>query len=390
MIGSQLTGGTGAAKLRTFLSLSMCDRYSSAVVRGENSCASSIVSSIRRRQRTIMGCLGEQTAPAETLPELYYRRGKNADCPLPEWAKFLQCLGVMVADRPSTGRRAVVAVALPTRAYAAILVASGVTLARAKVPVFSNDLQSHFAQLCSLPQGTKVSLTVRQKRHRGIFLGVEPIGGESWAKVQLTTGDRVVEFVSERNSANVEIEDWEGELPNHEKGKKIARRAGFLEVVFGGNDPRDFATKSRLDAVMLGSAARLQSELLDTRLAAPLPNGRLIQGTFQDLLRVRRLAPGQAFRSEIISDTSPDFEGLPPSSGCTAVFDGPRAFLKLREHLRSTHWIVLLDRTSAGYLDAVDALNQEYLRRQTDIPLFARGPGAPWGVEVMAFEEAAP
>ena len=308
---------------------------------------------------------------------------------MPTWAESLQRIGAMAASGPATGRRTTVAIAVPTRSYAAVLVALGVVLGRSRVSVVPDEMNEHFAQICALPRGTRVWVTVAQRRHKGLVMGLGRIDGQPFVKIQLTTGDRLTIHVGERNATSVEIDEWDGALPSEKKGKRIIRRPGFLEAAFAGLDPRDFGIRSRMDAVIIGSVASLRTEIMNTSIGARLPNGRLVYGTFQDLLRSRRLAQGQAFRSDIVSDTTPDFSALPTESNCTAVFDGARPFIKWHDAMPSASQVVVLDRTAHSFQDAADIVNQQYLRRSADIRDFQRIPGIPWGMEVMAYEEAA-
>lgn len=282
-----------------------------------------------------------------------------------------------------------VAVAVPTRAFAAVFITLGAVLSRSREPVVSDNLNGHFAQLCQLPPNSKVWVIQGQKRHKGIVLGLDNLNGQLFVKIQLTTGDSLTTYIGEQNAAAVETDQWDGDLPGAEKGKRIVRRAGFIEAAFAGHDPRDFATRSRVDAVIVGSASRLRSEIADTSISARLPNGRLVHGTFQDLLRSRRLAPTQSFRSDIVSDTAPDFKAVPSGGTCTAIFDGARPFIKWHDVVHAASQVVVLDRTGHSFQDAVDIVNQQYLRRVGDILDFQRIPDIPWGMEVMAYEEAA-
>jgi hypothetical protein len=338
--------------------------------------------------RSAMG--GVEELALAPLSTLFYRVGRSADHPMPAWAGFLQQIGAMASSSHAPGQRTAVAIAVPTRSFAAVLIALGAVIWRSREPVVSEDLNEHFTGLCQLPPNTKVWVTQGQQRHKGILLGLDTINGEPFLKIRMTTADSLTVYIGERNAATVEADQWEGELPGEEKGKRIVRRAGFLEAAFAGHNPRDFGTRSRVDAVIVGSAARLHAEIANTSIGARLPNGRLVYGTFQDLLRARRLAPTQAFRSEIISDTAPDFSSSPPGCHCTAVFDGARPFIKCRDAVRAASHVVVLDRTGHGFQDAADIVNQQYLRRTADIPGFRSIRGIPWGVEVMAYEEAVP
>ena len=73
------------------------------------------------------------------------------------------------------------------------------------------------------------------------------------------------------------------------------------------------------------------------------------------------------------------------------IFDGARAFLKFKQKYRSNSWIVLLDRTGSAYQDAVEALNQDYVKAQRiDFPIDNFKHGDIFGAELMTFIEVSP
>jgi hypothetical protein len=323
------------------------------------------------------------------ISDLYLAAPGNHESPLPGWALFIANIGVQV-HATLQASRVVVAVALPTRAYAAALVASGITLTKAARPVDAANLNEHFLRLCQLPLGTRVVYLDHNRRHKGVLAGVVNVYGESRVRVQLTAGDKLSYLVSAGESGNIELADWEGELPHRESGRRIARRFGFIDAALGEIEPREFIAKSRLDVLIFGKLNALRAEILETPLSARLPNGHHVPGKFQDLIRVKSFSPTQAFRSEVHSDAANVLKLKRVDSSVIVVFDGPRAFLRLKETYRSNHWIVLLDRTSTIFQDAVEALNQEYMRaRRADLLIDAPAGGKTWGVEVMAYQEPA-
>lgn len=324
------------------------------------------------------------------IPNLLYSSSENVTQPLPAWASLFLEVGVRLAERPRNSRRAIVAMALPTRAYAAAFVAAGVTMGKARVPIQSPNLESYFSSLCNLQVGTRVFFSIKQKRHKGIVIGIEQYEGQSWLKIQLTNGDKLVYFVNKREADRVEVEEWEGELPKQGKKRLATPLGGLANVILRGKDIRDFETKSRLEAFIIGSATTLRAEVADTVISARLPNGRLVSGSLQDLLRVKHLLPGKPYRTEIISDISSSFAASLVTKSAVAIFDGSRAFLKMREKLRLNNWVILLDRTATEFENAVDVLNQEYLRlHEAGREPWFQPRDTPWGVEVMAYEEAA-
>jgi len=315
---------------------------------------------------------------------LCYHQEKKGYEPFPEWAKAFINIGEASAKLKVSEFRSVIALTVPVRTYAAVLIAVGIVKHRSLQSTGSNDPNEYFARLCGLPSLTKIWLSDGQKRYKGIILGTESVGGQHVLKIQRFDS---IHYVGAQNASNVEIENWAGELAMDTRGKRIVRRVDFLDAVYDGAIPKDFGTKSRLDAVIVGSVARLQTEIVNTQICVKLPTGHSIDGKFQDLLRTRRIAPDRPFRSELVSDISPDLDCKLRTEDSVVIFDGARAFINQRDEFKACTRIVVLDRTTQSFQDAVDILNQQYVNRVTEFPRFQNTPGIPWGMELMAFEE---
>src|SRR5258708_7811788 len=143
--------------------------------------------------------------------------------PIPEWALFLTRIGYQTA-KLAPGGRAVVAAALPTRACAAALVASGVTHFSPGMTSEGIDPREHFLRLSRKPLGTKVMLTDRNKRLKGVLDGTERFRDEDFLRVLINTGNRATYFTSLALSKNIELLDCDGELRPRESGRAIVRR----------------------------------------------------------------------------------------------------------------------------------------------------------------------
>jgi hypothetical protein len=322
------------------------------------------------------------------LADLYAAEIDEPPRPIPRWAILLASVGVQVAQSALT-HRSVTAVALPTRSYAAAFVASGITHFNASFPVQGADLVTHFARLCQAPSGTKVTYTDRNTRHRGVLDGIQHLYDAEFVRVRITSGDCATYLASVAQAKNIELYDWDGELPKKEAGRAIVRRHGFLDAILGGIDPTEFVAKSRLDAIILGRLSLLRQEIVDTRLAVMLPNGKFAPGTFQDLIRVKSLSSIHAFRTEFYGDNSAVSDAPQLEPRVIVIFDGARAFLKFRQTYRANSWVVLLDRTGPAYQDAVEALNQEYMREnRVNLQIDEFKAGELFGVELMTYIEA--
>jgi hypothetical protein len=325
-----------------------------------------------------------------SISDLCTTTGDELHRPIPHWAAFLASIGARAA-KSALAHRSVAAVALPTRSYAAALVASGVTHFTAVIPVEGADLRAHFLRLSQAPSGTKVMYTDRNTRHRGVLDGTAHLYGDDFVRVRITSGDRATYLASIAQSKNIELFDWDGELPRREAGRTIVRRHGFIDAILGDIDPTEFVAKSRLDAIILGRFSLLRQEIVETPLAVRISDGKYAPGTFQDLIRTKSLSSIHAFRTDIYSDTGSLADAPDLERRVIVIFDGARAFLKFKEKYRANSWIVLLDRTGSAYQDAVEALNQEYMKaRRIDFPIDTFKSGDLFGVELMTYIEATP
>jgi hypothetical protein len=308
---------------------------------------------------------------------------------LPSWASYLVSVGTAFAKSRSASDRSVVALVLPTRNFAATLVATGITLHRAAEPVGSNDLQTHFDHLCSLPANTKVIYTSGKVQYKGLLVGVEQDSGVRGLRLKIAKQNETVIVVFLQKSGGIELSEWEGQLSERISARRIARRPGFLDAVLGPDQFRQFVTKSRLDTVLIGNARLINDEISNYRIAAEASSDSLYEGTFRDLLRIRRLDPNRAFRSDLLSDTSGSLPAGANPLETAIIFDGSTGFMRMRSKTSAFSQIVILDRTSSRFVDGVSAVNEEYSResRNDCAAIYREHMNIAWGIEVMAFRE---
>lgn len=316
--------------------------------------------------------------------------GSHARQPTKQWVQFLLSCGLRFAEARTADQRSVLVLVLPTRAYAAPLLSIGVTVARSRVPLASTNLDEHFRQLCEMPIGARVVYTDRQKRYEGIVAGSREYGGDVALYINVAK-EHNTHFAVMRQQANrVEVSDWEGALSDRVRGRRIAKRVSFVEALLDGIDTRDFLTKTRLEALLIGNSQDLVQEIKYTSLASFAENDQLVEGTIQDLLRVRQILPGQAYRTEIVSHQTGQSFDVFGKSNAAIIFDGSPAFLKHRHRFMTQDRIVILDRTSHGFDDAVQAVNDAFINanREEESVLVA-DIESPWGTEILAYKEVA-
>jgi hypothetical protein len=324
------------------------------------------------------------------MPELYYdENGKWIS--LPNWSRFLIKLGYVLASADVKDKRLIAGLAIPTRAYAACLVAAGGVMGRASIPVNGPaGEEEHFDNLCLLEYGTSLNYITGNRKKKAIFAGITTFNGELRIKIQTESneGGGLTEFLNKKMALAVSIaSDGEIKLPKKQSGHKIVNRKAFLDKLLPRVDTNVFALSSRLDCVIVGPAALVRREATDTRLAVNLRKGKFAEGTFQDLLRVRRyLFEGKAFRTDVYPVSVSSQPGNECTSPAVAIFDGALSFLKCRDIWAGSNWIILLDHTGSNFWDGAEALNQDYIKNRTLKKPNLDLPPVPVGVEMILYE----
>ena len=290
------------------------------------------------------------------------------------------------------------ALAVPTRSYAAVLVAAGAIISKVKTSDTRRRVSSaaHFEMLSSLPAGTSVILRKGRKEVKGILVGTKDKNNDGTAmigvQIQNKKGGSLTEWLPPRSSPKVQLSPraWT-QLP-----ADAAKSAGvntssskFVRQVFQGMELWDFLTNSSLDCVVLGSVLALEREARETRLSVGSHGWESSAGSLRDILRIRKNSrTNRAFRSDIFS-VSPrgnvmESEKMVPH---LVIFDGAVGFLKWRDNWSHSNWVVILDRTEPRFTKAVQVINEEYLSRISDEKL--KLPDAPpVSVELDSFTVA--
>ncbi|MCL6477512.1 MAG: hypothetical protein K6T65_03775 [Peptococcaceae bacterium] len=326
------------------------------------------------------------------MPELYYfENGKWIS--LPDWSSFLIKLGYVLATAGEQDKRLIAGLAVPARAYAACLTAAGAVMGRALIPVNGPaGEEEHFNNLCLLEYGTSLNYIRGNRKKKAIFAGVTTFNGELRIKIQTESkeGGGLTELLNKKMALAVSVaSDGEVKLPKKQSGHKIVPRKAFLDNLLPGVDTNIFALFSRLDCVIVGPAALVRREVTDTRLAVRLRRGKFAEGTFQDLLRVRRfLFEGKAYRTDVYSVNGSRQLRNGSTSPAVAIFDGALAFLKWRDMWTGSNWVVLLDRTCPNFWEGAEALNQDFIKNRTLKNPELDLPPVTAGIEMILYEVA--
>lgn len=301
---------------------------------------------------------------------------------LPDWARFILEVGVRAASFDSSEARLVVAVALPTSAFAAALAAAGAVVALFERIPAARDLTHHFEYLASLPVGTPVTLHERSVMVQGTLLGAaeDPFDGRRRLRIQLPAEIRHVEA---RTSAKVQVIQNPGALST--RRRSLVRAPRFLSFAAHGLDTATFCTTTRADCVIVGPKNSLKYELAGEKFGAgPAPGP--YPGTLQELARTREFArPNDAYRSVVFSATpDPRHQELIVPEPAVAIFDGALAFNNWRSRWRESNCLIVLDRSSSSARDEAASINAAHAGRICDSDLLG-SMKVPYGAEYLCF-----
>jgi len=313
---------------------------------------------------------------------------------LPSWAQFYLEVGAAFCTVDRSSNRYVVAIAAPTRAFAAALISSGFVCARA-ISRAGDESRKHLDEIMALEPGSPLILRSGGRKLKGRFIEVRKFTGPEYIGglrigVQVEKGTQI--WVGADEARRIEIMDVNAvSLPERQKGHRIEPAGPLLETIFDGPAVDAFLTRAYMECVLIGpTAGILESEITNEEFAAKSEMGDIAKGTLQDLLRVRRyLRRGDAYRAEVLPAGSrhiPKFAKL--LEPCLVVFDGASGYMKWARYWQMPHHIVILDRTERNFFYAADLINQAYIERRLDRPFPYPLPTAPAGVEMMAFEVA--
>jgi hypothetical protein len=323
------------------------------------------------------------------IESLLYAAGSEW-APLPSWGRFLLELGRMLARDEGRGGTPVAALSVPTRAFAAVLIATGAVAGRASIPILETA-EERFEQLKSLPIGTPVIWRKKGRVRRGQIAEYRTFSGRQLLMIRVQRegerGGGLAESLYPEQALGVEVADTEVDLPmGQSRGRLIRSVSHFIQGIIPHIDPTLFAIQSRLDAVIVGTTRVLRYEFCEESFAIGLPNGRYLQGTLQEVMRPDGwVGKGEGWRSRIVSDRARTIEDFGSQPG-TLVFDGGLPFLRWHHRWGASSVVVILDRADDRSRDAAELINRDYVERRRE------EEDGPWdelelpdGIEMMAY-----
>jgi len=299
---------------------------------------------------------------------------------LPEWARYYLAIGRQTAEiERDESTVTTLGLVVPTRAYAAALVAVGHILSTAHLGDL--DPTRWFKQLTELPPGTAVTIRDGDRLRKAEFSGVRSIDGREYLVLK-QGGEtrhlpaqaclRVTPALTRRGTVQT------GSISFHDRD--------FLAALMPALDPLDFVRRSNLHCVILGGVNEFRAEVLDATFAVRTESHAVLRGRLQAVLRVARLVGklGQ-FRSELIAGG----ERLPVHLGhpTVLIINGAEAYLRREQGQVASEAtrVVLIARSEKQADEATNALLAAYAQRAGESPRLA--PSSETGIDILAFQE---
>lgn len=290
---------------------------------------------------------------------------------LPDWARYHFETGIGLGRTPIDGQRCVVAVSVPTRAYAAVLCATGVVLARYEAE-YADGADERFRKLSAMEHGAPVNLLNKKngKWHSvpGRFCGTRTRGGSE--RIRIEYGNSVAcELPASLIWRVTRSGQAEGGLPQApERSRRLKSVNRFTETILSPQGARQFAGGGGVACLVVGSLRRLVAEAQCEGFAVRGngPGAKPLPGILEDLVRLRKSSADDGSCRTAIHPphASPrkDMDGAPR----VVIFDGANGYLNLRDRFRSSHAFVVLDRTEPQFEAAVRELQADYDMKRLD------------------------
>ncbi len=316
-------------------------------------------------------------------------RGKRGIEELPQWARWLVDLGRQVRESSRPDERLTIAISVPSRAFAAVLIAVGVI--DRSFEVESSVIDDPADRLDSVESGTPITIACEDKTLR--FGRVTSTRRDSNGRLKSITylrnergaAPQLIEKIIEKCTGVHVVASEESEF-HHPRG--YARDLDFLNAIVGEERAERFFSHNRKSCLVIGSVKSLLDEMEAQEFAANADD--IAYGALFDLLRPRfgsldhPIHPAEPARSHVVSASGDgEFDQSSFATGACTVIDGAPPYLRFRD-VSVGNTIVVLDRWGAASPDAVAAFRQDLASSTRDAEsVFGRQ--VPAGIEIKGF-----
>lgn len=310
--------------------------------------------------------------------------------PMPTWAEFFVDLGTALASVEPSSESLLLAVATPTRAFAANLIALGFVSARSNIENRGCTVDEHFERLSKLEPGAVVECLEKGKKYRSKFLEIETREDGQFVKIKLQKGKKHgLELIPKRYCHKVILSDALRDVDRAVSRKlDIIQRPNFTKHFLGSASPEDFALQQRLECQIIGRQNILKLEARVEKFAVTNDDGCEI-GNLNDVLRVKEIVrKGDPFRTEILSSRNGDHSECQDEIPAMTIYDGANHFLKFGSDTRRRIRVAVLDRTEPRFSDATQSMSDMFVNRRTREVELNLNYCLPMGVDILAFMEA--
>jgi hypothetical protein len=323
---------------------------------------------------------------SEILPRLHYPSVSGPKL-LPEWAYFFMRLGYKLAAYPKDNHHFVIGLAIPSRAFSSILVATGIMLARVNDENPENDQQAQFIR--SLKPGTQVHIRDNSNRKiRGVLEGFTDYFNKTHVVIK-TAGSQKNSYPLDIYASRITISETEVNLPDKlQRGYTLESPSGFLECCIGKDAADGYHLNSGFEVLIVGKKTAIKSEACEQLfICGNTRDKEGAMGSLQEVVRVRQFSGvNSSYRAQCISSTARNIDkktgNREPS---VVIFDGAIAYIKHWHKWEASHHVALLDRTERQFADAIELMNQNYTYRLLDE--FAFTIRIPSSIEMMIYQE---
>ncbi|NNB93701.1 hypothetical protein HI113_07235 [Corallococcus exiguus] len=311
---------------------------------------------------------------SDEVPVLLFREGGEW-APLPSWAMFLFQLGTVMGAWTHPKERLIAAVSLPTRAYAALLIAAGFLSER--------SIYKQMGGTASLEPGSSVFVQDAFGWYRARVEGPVVLpGGEPALRLKIAKD--VTEYLLAkrtrriRRSAKTHV--FTGRRKSYDQYTPVD--SDLCEQLLKGDTTTYLATPG-LDCLIAGAVGEMQGELSTTEFWAVESSGKC-RGRLAEVVRPFGFEGiGNSWHTRVLGTHNPLVATLAPAKPEVVILDGGAACRRWRTSFPSSEMIMVLDRSVPNVGEgASEVIEMHASRLEGGGPEL---PPVPEGMEVTLF-----